>query len=190
MHCFAWGIPQNKVPAMVDGDDGKVLYHRVVDRLYTKLRAILQAYMLGKQEEFQLPPCIHVGVSMRGTEGPPLHMHHVPTVCVHLVCRQGREIAAVCVLPARRSSSVRHTSWLANVRTLSSTSSSTTRYLSGGQHIVPLHHVLQQSCTCVAAVAPAVDVPAHSGVVSCDAAVVHVCSRCCIWCVCVAHMHR
>ena len=51
MHCFAWGIPQSKVPAMVDGDDGKLLYHGVVDRLYTRLRVILQAYMLGKQED-------------------------------------------------------------------------------------------------------------------------------------------
>ena len=51
MHCFAWGIPQSKVPAMVGGDDGKLLYHGVVDRLYTRLRVILQAYMLGKQED-------------------------------------------------------------------------------------------------------------------------------------------
>ena len=64
MHCFAWGIPQGKVAAMVDGDDGKPLYHGVVDRLYTRLRTILQTYMLGKQED-ERPYCTASTDSMR-----------------------------------------------------------------------------------------------------------------------------
>ena len=42
--------PQVSVPASVKGDDGRPVHHGIVERCYDKLRAIIQLYVLDKQE--------------------------------------------------------------------------------------------------------------------------------------------
>ena len=44
-----------QVPTMVQGADGRPLHHGVVERSYNKLRAIIQMYVLHKQED---RPCV------------------------------------------------------------------------------------------------------------------------------------
>ena len=68
--------------------NGKPVHHGVVERAYDKLRAIIQLYVLHKQEDRRiLWPSV---VSFSPIEQPDLHMHTTPVThhCMYM-CRSG-----------------------------------------------------------------------------------------------------
>ena len=68
--------------------NGKPVHHGVVERAYDKLRAIIQLYVLHKQEARRiLWPSV---VSFSHIEQPDLHMHTTPVThhCMYM-CRPG-----------------------------------------------------------------------------------------------------
>ena len=130
MHTFVYRyiftghrMPMQQVPTVVFVN-GKPIHHGVVERAYEKLRAIIQLYVLHKQEARRiLWPSVVSSSSIEQPKSAYAHdTHHSPShVYVSL----------------RRSSLAMHHQWSANYGTKSySTSSSTTRPRFAGPRVL------------------------------------------------------
>ena len=103
-HIFAiHRVPQQQVPAVVQRD-GKPVHHGTVERAYDKLRAIVQMYVLHRQEDrilvwpLRVPfrsirHHIHDIHTTTCCVGPTLHIHATPVAHDQLcMCRSGYQV--------------------------------------------------------------------------------------------------
>ena len=79
-----------QVPVLVHGVDGKPLHHGVVERHYGRLRAIIQMYVLHKQEDrpcmclsVTYTPTIRCGAYIDCSVQSPTHTHQPSVVPMH-----------------------------------------------------------------------------------------------------------
>ena len=79
-------MPMQQVPTVVHMN-GRPVHHGVVERAYDKLRAIIQMYVLHKQEDRRLP--LPHGVSLSSIEQ---HMHRIVAHHRMCMCRSGDQV--------------------------------------------------------------------------------------------------
>ena len=89
-------IGQQQVPALVRGEDGTPIHHGVVERSYDKLRAIIQLYVLHKQEA---RTCVlHSPSTCIPCTASSVHMVHSPSMHQPSVCTSVQQHTTGCSL--------------------------------------------------------------------------------------------